>query len=81
MDSENNLEAQTSYSKKAVGFSFNPSGDERVTKIKTLLAEAIDIVVGEGNSVTAMEGMLNDLAVDQLILAQMAAVKSVTFGK
>lgn len=36
-----------SYGERMVGLSFNPSGDEKVTRLKTLFAEIIDICADE----------------------------------
>lgn len=69
---------------KAVGLSFNPSGDETVAKLKTLFAEAFDIVeqavpADDGTNETARKRKLRDAALHEIITAQMWAVKVVTF--
>lgn len=66
------METELTFGEKAVGLTFNPSGDENVTKTKQLMAEVIDLVVAKGTG-------FNQLAIDQLMLAQMAAVKSLTY--
>lgn len=39
--------AETTYGERLVGLNFNPSGDERVTRLKTLFAEIVDICANE----------------------------------
>ena len=41
---ENNTERELSFGEKAVGLSFNLSGDEKVNKAKKLMAEALDLL-------------------------------------
>ncbi len=67
----------------AVGLSFNPSGDEKVAKIKTLCAELFDIVeqsvpADDGTLPTARKRKMRDSALQEIITAQMWAVKVVT---
>lgn len=67
----------------AVGLNFNPSGDEKVNKLKTLFAEAFDIVeqsipADDGTNSTARKRKMRDEALGNLITAQMWAVKVVT---
>lgn len=66
------MQDELTFGQKAVGLTFNPSGAENVTRAKQLMAEVIDLVVVEGKG-------FNQLAIDQLMLAQMAAVKSLTW--
>lgn len=76
-------ERELSFGEKAVGLSFNPSGDEKVQKIKEHMAAVLDIV-HEGNGTASSEALgydLDKLAVGQLVLAQMAAVKAITYKK
>lgn len=72
---------EMTFGQKTVGATFNPSGNEKVNRLKQLLAEAIDIVVDDASP--RMNPADYDLyargAVDNLINAQMRAVKSVTF--
>jgi hypothetical protein len=65
-----------------VGFNFNPSGDEKVVKIKAFCADLIDFL-GSVNSdkesfSRIREKFLNE-AITKIIDAQMWAVKAVTF--
>ena len=68
---------------KAVGLTFNPSGDERVAKLKQLFAEAFDIVeasvpAADGTIPTARKRKMRDAALHEIISAQMWAVKVIT---
>lgn len=69
---------------KAVGLTFNPSGDERVAKVKELFAEAFDIVeksvpADDGTISTARKRKLRDAALHEIVSAQMWAVKVITY--
>ena len=41
---ENNTDRELSFGEKAVGLTFNPSGDEKVNKAKKLMADALDLL-------------------------------------
>ena len=74
---------QMSPGEVAVGKTFNPSGDEKVAKIKSLFAEAFDIVEGcvpanDGTLDTARKRKMRDAALHEIITAQMWAVKVIT---
>lgn len=67
----------------AVGLTFNPSGDEKVAKLKELFAQAFDIVeqsvpADDGTIPTARKRKMRDDALSFIITAQMWAVKVVT---
>ena len=68
----------------AVGIDFNPSGDERVLRIKQLYANIIDELAGPdgaklgGNGDTSLAGRILGRAVNDAIVAQMLAVKAIT---
>lgn len=67
----------------AVGMTFNPSGDEKVAKLKNLFAEAFDLVeqsvpADDGTIPTARKRKMRDSALQEIITAQMWAVKVVT---
>lgn len=73
-----------SYGEKAVGLTFNPSGDQKVEKLKQLYAEIIDILDLERDS--AKDGKrgpeqprLFSIAITEAQTAQMWAVKAVTW--
>lgn len=74
------MSEERTYGQKAVGISFNPSGDENVTKIKQLAAEMIDAlvnsIVGENS---ALKAEIHRRAVQDVIAAQMMCVKAITF--
>ncbi len=70
----------------AVGLAFNPSNNEAVHRLKTLFAEAFDIVEGsvpadDGTVITARKRKMRDAALHEIISAQMWAVKVVTLPK
>ena len=67
-----------SYGEKMVGKSFNPGGDPKVDNIKTLCAEVIDLC-NEPANLSADKAKLYETAVTQMIIAQMCAVKFITF--
>lgn len=74
---------------KAVGLTFNPSGDETIIKAKKLSAELIDIVEQriefleatkpEGSRLLWMTNVLRTAAFNAVIAAQMAVVKFLTW--
>lgn len=69
---------------RAVGLTFNPSGDETVAKLKGLFAEAFDIVeqivpTNDGTVETARYRKLRDAALYEIVSAQMWAVKVITW--
>lgn len=68
------------YGEKAVGLTFNPSGDEKVQEVKELYAKIIDIM----NSLPVKDGPSEKLRVSKIAIteaqtAQMWAVKAITF--
>lgn len=63
---------------KLVGVTFNPSGDEKIYKIKQKIAEAIDIICEEDDTSKVKEHF-SHLAIDHLLIAQMIAVKAITW--
>lgn len=73
-----------SFGMKAVGLAFNPSGDERVNKLKTLYAEVIDILAdlragGPNQEASPEIKRLASVAITEAQTAQMWAVKAVTW--
>ena len=71
------------FGQKAVGMSFNPSGDPKVKRIKELYAEIIDLL-SDGdldNGATGLYGRILGRAINDAMGAQMWAVKAVTFGQ
>ena len=75
------MEAELTYGEKAVGLTFNPSGDEKVAVIKKAYAGVIDTLndlrteVGPGE-----KGRLLSVAITEAQTAQMWAVKGITFA-
>jgi hypothetical protein len=72
---------ELSYGEKAVGLTFNPSGDATVNEIKSLYAKIIDIC----NSARAEAGQIEknrhlSVAITDAETAQMRAVKGITFA-
>jgi hypothetical protein len=71
---------QMTYGEKAVGLTFNPSGDQKVNDIKNLFAQIIDIcnelrtAAGPGE-----KGRLFSVAITEAQTAQMWAVKGITY--
>lgn len=67
----------------AVGLTFNPSNDPQVQELKKLFAKAFDIVeksvpADDGTIPTARKRKMRDSALENIITAQMWAVKVVT---
>lgn len=80
---ETNTQArELSFGEKAVGLTFNPSGDKKVQEIKEVFAKAIDILNdmrpeynGKPNEVSRMLA----IAITEAQTAQMWAVKAATW--
>lgn len=75
-------ERELTFGEKAVGLTFNPSGDEKVQKIKELYAQIIDLCNEQRE---ANVGKLSDkprlfsVAITEATTAQMWAVKALTW--
>jgi hypothetical protein len=67
------------FGEKAVGLSFNPSGDERVEKLKRLYAEVIDVLNDLRGSERSERARLASVAITEAQGAQMWAVKAATW--
>lgn len=72
---------ELTYGEKAVGLTFNPSGDPKVQEIKELYAKIIDILANENpiNSETSLKGRILGRAINDAMGAQMWAVKAITY--
>ena len=72
---------ELSFGEKAVGLSFNPSGDEKVNKIKELYAEIIDLCNKEREEMErpSEKGRLLSVAITEAQGAQMWTVKAITW--
>ena len=80
---------ELTFGQKAVGLTFNPSGDDKVALAKQLMADAIDLVekdhqektvnIHKEISSTWIRSVLRTAAFNALIAAQMAVVKYLTW--
>lgn len=70
-----------SFGERAVGLSFNPSGDDKVTKVKKLYAEIIDLLHEDRGENRDERARLASVAITEAQGAQMWAVKAVTFKR
>lgn len=74
-----NAQALT-YGERAVGLTFNPSGDPDVEAVKRLYAQVIDLINALKNEATSGEHVrLHSIAITQAQQAQMWAVKAITW--
>ena len=65
----------------AVGLSFNPSGDQKVTELKQHYAAIIDILNDDRGENRDERARLSSVAITEAQGAQMWAVKAVTFNR
>lgn len=74
-------ERELTYGERAVGLTFNPSGDETVTKLKTLYAEIIDICNEARFEAERRDEKVRlwSVAITEAQAAQMWAVKAATW--
>ena len=71
---------QQTFGQKAVGLSFNPSGDDAVAQCKQRFADAIDQMNDLRNSASSPEvKRMASIAITELQTAQMWAVKALTW--
>lgn len=69
------------YGEKLVGLTFNPAGDANVNKAKILCAELADLLhdhVSRPSERSALENLLHNHAVGEILNAQMNVVKVLT---
>lgn len=64
---------------RAVGISFNPSGNKKVNDTKQMFADIIDLHQVESLFPTRLEAILSTNALVSCVNAQMASVKTLTF--
>ena len=69
------------FGEEAVGLSFNPSGDEKVTKLKQLYAEIIDLLNDDRDVNRDERARLASVAITEEQGAQMWAVKAITTSR
>ena len=82
-----NTVIELTFGEKAVGYAFNPSGDEDVSKAKKLIADAIDLLETVHNKKTSngakttswFHNVFRTQTFNALIAAQMAVVKFITW--
>jgi hypothetical protein len=80
-DAVTQIKNEFTFGQKLVGLNFNPSGDPRVQRIKTICAELADIIeahnknIKSGNDISYI--VLNS-AISKILEAQMMAVKFIT---
>jgi hypothetical protein len=69
-----------SFGEQLVGITFNPSNDDKVAKLKSLFAEAANIVQQEyqGREHSYVSKTLYDHTIGEILNAQMNCVKLVT---
>jgi hypothetical protein len=67
------------YGERAVGLSFNPSGDPDVERIKKLYAEVIDFCNDARASSSGEKARLFSVAITDAQAAQMWVVKAITW--
>jgi hypothetical protein len=85
---ENNTERELSFGEKAVGLTFNPSGDGKVNEAKQLMAEALDLLKEAeeektefGTKTQSWEAnVFRTNAFNKIVDAQMALVKYITWN-
>jgi hypothetical protein len=71
---------EQTYGQKAVGLSFNPSGNEAVDQIKSLYAEIIDMMDAMKHYSPSPEvKRMTSIAITEAQTSQMWAVKSLTW--
>ena len=78
---------ELTFGQKAVGLTFNPSGEDNVTKAKQLMAEAIDLLEKDHAEKTDIGNMMSSwtrnvfrtAAFNAIITAQMTLVKYLTW--
>jgi len=70
-----------SFGEILVGIEFDPTNEDKVTKVKNLMAEIANIVLEEYNAEgkSPIKSLLFDHAIGEIVSAQMAAVKVITF--
>ncbi len=73
-------EKQLTYGEKAVGLTFNPSGDSAVTTVKKYYAQIIDDMNSlRSGDISPEAKRLYSIAITEAQTAQMWAVKAITW--
>lgn len=81
MDNQDQAQRELTFGEKAVGLTFNPSGDATVTKVKQLYAEIIDLLNDDRGENRDERARLASVAITDAQGAQMWAVKAVTWSR
>ena len=70
-----------SFGELLVGIEFNPSSDDKVVKVKSMIAEIANLMKDAYNEEqkSPIKSLLFDHAVGELVNAQMAVIKVITF--
>jgi hypothetical protein len=70
-----------SFGEILVGIEFNPSNDDKVAKVKSMMAEIANLMKDAYNETekSPVKSLLFDHAVGELVNAQMSVVKVITF--
>lgn len=70
-----------SFGEILVGIEFNPSNDDKVAKVKFMMAEIANLMKDAYNETekSPVKSLLFDHAVGELVNAQMSVVKVITF--
>jgi hypothetical protein len=79
---ENEVTRELTFGEKAVGLTFNPSGDEKVNKAKQLMADALDLLKeseAEKTDISWESNVLRTEAFNSVVRAQMSLVKYITW--
>lgn len=77
---ENGTAREMTFGEKAVGLSFNPSGDDAVAQCKAEFAKAIDRMNALRNTTESQEvKRMASVAITEAQTAQMWAVKAITW--
>jgi hypothetical protein len=84
---ENQVQREMTFGEKAVGLTFNPSGDDKVNKAKKLMADALDLLqqaeLEKSDYGKVMqsweENVFRTNAFNKIVDAQMALVKYITW--
>ncbi len=79
MEGTNTTPRELTFGEKSVGLTFNPSGDPKVTNIKVLSAQLIDLLNEIRWEQRNEQARLCSVAITEIQTAQMWAVKAVTW--
>lgn len=72
-------EKELTFGQKEVGVTFNPSGNEKVARVKQLMAEVIDILNEDRGDRRDNGARWESTGITEVAKASMVAVKGLTF--